>query len=420
MKLKNLPRAPGVYIFKDKDTRPIYIGKSVSIRDRVQSYFSKAVRGKTVQMVAEAADLDYIETASEAEALLLEAKLVGEHMPKYNSQLRDDKSPLYIGITAEAYPRVITLRQTQIESYKLKRIFGPYVDTASVRRLLKYLRRAFPYSTHTPGRRACIHHEMGLCAPCPSIITTQQEARQYRSNIRRIVGVLSGNINTEKKRLRREMESLAKEEEFEKAGELKAQADMLEALTASYRSPDSYIKDPNLHSEIRFREVVELRALLGKHLTLPKELKRIEAYDVAHLAGTSPTASMITFADGEPDKRYYRHFRIRNEKINNDYDAMRSVLERRRKREDWGSADLVLVDGGKAQVKAALEGFGRGVAVAGMIKGRERLVVSTDSGYLEIPVPRGAAGNLVRRLRDEAHRFARRYHHKLVKKSLFG
>lgn len=420
--IKQLPSSPGVYIFKNSEGIPVYIGKAISLASRVDSYFASRLAPKTSQMVSEATKLGFIRVATEIEALLLEAKLVKLHMPKYNSELKDDKSPLYIGITKEEFPRVLALRRTSLGSIPLKTYYGPFIQGGSVRKVLKLLRRIFPYSTHKPTKRGCIYSQIGLCNPCPSVIKSEIDAQKklllnkaFRKNLSNINKFLSGEFLSIKRELEREMRELSKQQKFEEAALIKQQLGGIEYITTPSTAPLEYLKDPNFVEDIRNNELSELKKLIDKYLVVEK-LERIECFDIAHLSGTSPTASMVTFVNGEADKRYYRHFKVK--KGNSDVDNMKEVLTRRLNHlTDWGKPDLIIVDGGKPQVSKAL-GVIKEIPLIGLAKRYETLVVKNEDKFIEIRLRRGPALYLVQRLRDEAHRFARRLHHKQVSKSL--
>lgn len=422
--ISQVPLIPGVYLFKSMDGKVIYVGKAKQLRNRLRSYWAVNLINKTKQMMEEADKLSYIPVTSEFEALLLESALVKKYRPKYNIELKDDKSPLYIGITKETYPRVFTFRQTQLAEKELKEVYGPFVNGRVARSVLKRIRRVIPFSTHKPTKRACMYAEIGLCNPCPSVIENtvdpnekQKLKRKYQRNIRKIQGLLEGNIEQVQKQLQKEVANFSESEEFELAQDSLRSLEALNSMTAPKPEVRSYIENPNLLEDIRDQEMENLRKILIKYFNIEK-LSRIECFDIAHLAGTFPTASMVTFIDGEADKNYYRHFKIREENKNNDVDSMKSILERRKKHiKDWGKPDLVIVDGGKGQVSAALKVLEGEFPVIGLAKRLETIIVKTDNGFFEIR-PHGPALRLIQRIRDEAHRFARRYHHKLVSKAI--
>ena len=423
--VKKLPKTPGVYIFKNSGGAPIYIGKAKSLYSRVISYLAVKLEPKTANMVSEAKKLSFIEVLSEIDALLLEARLVRLHQPKYNIQLKDDKTPLYVGITKDYLPRVVLLRKTQLKEQELKNSYGPFVSAHSIKRLLKFLKRVFPYSTHKPSKRLCFYAHIGQCTPCPSEIvnTPDQQTRQelrasYLKNITSLKKLFTGGLPSLRKGLEIKMRSLSAQEKFEEAKKIADQIKTIDYLARPSVLSSVYISDPNLVEDVRKKETDNLYQLLLPHLRVGR-LSRIECYDVAHLAGSSPTASMVTFVNGVADKRYYRHFRIKKAKKGDDYAAMAEVLARRSKYfASWGKPDLIIVDGGKGQVSASHELLAGKVPVIGLAKRLETIVIRKGDAFVQIRLPKGPALNLVQRLRDEAHRFARRYHHKLVARAL--
>lgn len=424
--IKLAPETPGVYQFRDANGHILYIGKAKNLRNRLKSYTALKLHPKTARMVSDARTITVIEVESEFEALLLEANLVRSNMPLYNIELKDDKSPLYIGITKEEFPRILTLRQTDLKTIELKYTFGPYVDGRSTKYVLRLLRRIFPFSQHKIGKRGCIYSQIGLCNPCPNVIhkieDPAERGRQkemYLGNVKRIRLVLSGKLRNLQTMLYREMREVAKTERYEEAQTIKNQIERLNAMIVGRPKTADYVRDPNLLNETREKEAEELLRLLENHLSVEK-LSRIECFDVAHLSGTNPTASLVTFIDGEPAKEYYRHFKIKRQSVqNNDVMSMKEVLTRRMKHEtDWGLPDLIIIDGGKPQIAAAHEIIGDRVPIVGLAKRYETLVFFVNGKFIERRLPQNGAKNLVVRLRDEAHRFARRLHHNLVTKTL--
>lgn len=413
--MRTLPNLAGVYIFRDEQKNVIYVGKAKNLKNRVRSYFAGGLDPKTAKMVNLARHVNYITVDSEFEALLLEAKLVKKFQPKYNVQLKDDKSPLYIGITSEDLPRVVLLRQRQLGKHKLKRVYGPFINSTAPKTVLRMLRRIFPFATHKPGRRPCIYSQIGLCNPCPSdVVASPSLEKEYMLNIRRLAAVLSGRSKAVVKQLTCQIKELSEAERYEEAREKKQKLDALIYTTTRAELDARYTDNPNLLDDIRDKERDSLVKIISKFYSL-KKLKRIECFDVAHLSGTYPTASMVTFINGEPDKSYYRHFRLHNK--NSDVDNIKEVLSRRFKRKDWGIPDLVIIDGGKPQLSAASKVVAN-IPVIGLAKREETLVFVTERGFEELKLPEGPAKRLVQRVRDEAHRFARSYHHKLVSRAI--
>lgn len=350
-------------------------------------------------MVDEASSIETIKVNSELEALLLESKLIHKFQPKYNSVAKDDKNPLYITITKDEFPRVITTRR--------EGTFGPFPSSNNVRSVLRMIRRIFPYSDHKIGKRACLYSQIGLCKPCPNRILGEKDTRilgkKYRNNIKNIKAVLSGRIKSVQRNLEKEMKKLSEEERFEEALEIKDKIQRLQYITQLRTPTESFLENPNLYEDLRKEELKSLSGITGI-----KKLERIECYDISHLSGTNAAASMVVFTNGEADKSEYRHFRIRQAKTQSDYDSIREIA-RRRAKNNWPIPDLIIIDGGVGQVKA----FSSEIPVVGIAKNPDRLIIGDQKIRLTEP-----ALNLVQRLRDEAHRFARRYHHTLVLKSL--
>ncbi len=421
-----IPETPGVYIFWSGRI-PIYIGKAVNLKNRLLSYFGSRLGQKTSAMVSAADSVSVICVSSEIEALLLEAELVWKHKPRYNSALKDDKHPLYIMITKGKYPRVVSAKHFEIDTPHLE-VFGPFISSTNMRYALKLLRPIFPYSTHKIGKRKCIYSQIGLCKPCPSEIelTPDPEVRkllrgEYLKNIKNIKGVFSGKIKSVRNKLEKEMLALSKNEMFEEAQAIRKQVERLDYITRPVVGAEKFIENPNLIVDIRQGELDDLLDLLSKYGV--KKLNRIECFDVAHLAGTQTTASMVTFIDGTPDKCLYRHFRIRQRGGADDIKSLEEVALRRESRlGDWGRPDLIIVDGGKGQVMGFLKVFSKHkIPVVGIAKRFETLIIAQIAGKKVVyttELPTGEALNLIQRIRDEAHRFARAYHHRLIKKSL--
>lgn len=429
LKFKQIPESPGVYIFIKENT-PSYIGKAVNLKNRLKSYFSLNLAPKTQRMIGEAQSLSFIRVNSDLESLLLEARLIQKYQPKYNSAAKDDKHPLYIRITKETYPKVVTARRIEKKEKNLA-FFGPFPSSKNVRSVLRTVRRIFPYAEHKAGKRPCLYSHLGLCNPCPSLIEKEKDqktkdglVKTYKRNIRHIRAVLSGKFKPVRSELFREMQVKSKQEKFEEAQRVKEQISWLDYITQTAVPTESFLENPNLTEDIRRGELAELKAILNQYLSLKGKLLRIECFDVSHLAGVNPTASMVTFINAEPDKNFYRHFRIRQEKGADDIASMREVAGRRTQYfASWGVPDLIVVDGGKTQVSAFQTILKDAkIPIVGIAKRNETLVVpiTTKSKirFFEKRLPKGAALNLIQRLRNESHRFARRYHHHLLRKTL--
>jgi excinuclease ABC subunit C len=426
---KSLPETAGIYCYFNQG-KVIYVGKAINLKRRVTSYFDLDLEVKTARMISEATDISFIQVGSELEALLLEAKLIRSYMPHYNIAAKDDKHPLYILITKEEFPRVITGRKTDLENTPVIAVYGPFPSSRSVYTVLRMIRRIFPFSDHKIGKRACLYSNIGLCNPCPNeILMTNDKLKmvnlkkKYLKNIKNLKSILNGNIDKVSKDLEKEMDGFSKAENYEEAAKVRNQINHLEYITQPQMPTEFYMENPNLYDDQRKLEIDKLQKLIGHFGIKIENLSRIECYDIAHLAGTNPTASMITFINGEADKKFYRHFKIKKAKGGDDYASLAEVAGRRIKHFDdptssrlrgagWGKPDLIIVDGGVGQVKAftgVLYSNAVKIPVVGIAKHPDRLIIGEEKIKLE-----GPALNLVSRMRDEAHRFARRYHHKLI------
>lgn len=432
--LKAVIRSSGVYLFKNSEGKVLYVGKANDLKARLQSYLAINLTPKTKKLLDLTEYFSFIKVNSEIEALLLEASLTKKLQPKFNISLKDDKSPLYIRITKEKYPKVTTARKIEEDPPPGGRniaFYGPFPSSVNVKSVLKMMRRIFPYSDHRIGKRGCIYSQISLCEPCPNeieknkSITKQKEMmKKYIRNIHLIKGVLDGRIVYVRKKLKTEMDRFSKQERFEDAKMIRDEIRKLDYITQPIVPISKFIKNPNLIEDIRTQESETLRKFIKKQINLSSALKRIECYDVAHLAGTNPAASMVTFVNGEPDKSLYRRFKIRQTKGNSDTDSLREVAKRRIGHlSTWGAPDLIIVDGGRAQVGVFRKYFGeKNIPVVGLSKRFDSLVIPVEDkklmtkSFVERVVPRGPARNLVQRIRDEAHRFARAYHHKLLQK----
>lgn len=425
-KLKTLPKEPGVYFHKDKTGQIIYVGKAAILRNRVRQYFQKSRNRdpKTDLLVAEIVDTDWQVVDSEFEALFLEAEMVRRYMPRYNILLRDDKSQTFVRIDfKEKYPTVTTTRRPLDDGATY---YGPFLSTIAVRRALKYLRKAFPYSTHTVlPARACLLVHLHLC---PGPETGELDEKEYITSLRKLVRVLEGQKSTILREMEKDMKAASKAANFEQAAKVRDQIQALKDLDRRILFSDKEFMDLS-----KDHALVELTDLLG----LAKVPRRIEGYDISHMSGTDVVASMVVFTNGAADKANYRKFKQHNQ-TNDDFDHMRETMTRRLSDKNikaWGMPDLLLIDGGKGQLAAAssvVEEKGLKIPMVGLAKKREEIVVRNDWPYTKLSMEtvlklRGFTRDsedftlvdlpnnsnvvkLLQRIRDESHRFAVSYH----------
>ncbi|HEX8351016.1 MAG TPA: UvrB/UvrC motif-containing protein, partial [Hymenobacter sp.] len=345
-KLKDLPRAPGVYFHKDAKGEIIYVGKAAVLRNRVRQYFQKS-RGrdaKTDVLVQEIADTDWMVVESEIEALFLEAEMIRRYMPRYNILLRDDKAMAYIRIDYDSdYPTVGTTRRPLDDG---ARYYGPYPSLTTVRVALKLLRRIFPYATRqiSGQKRANLHYHLGLD---PGLEEGRTTLADYRANLRRLMAYIEGKRVTIIRELEKEMKQAAKVQDFESAAQIRNQLSALERLSKQVIFSDKEFMD--ISKDHALNELVEL-------FGMQKSPSRIEGYDISHMSGTDVVASMVVFTNGASDKAEYRKFKTKRDH-NNDFANMHETLARRLSEKNlkaWGKPSLVLIDGGKGQLDAAI------------------------------------------------------------------
>ncbi len=427
-KLSELPKEPGVYFHKDKKGEIIYVGKAASLRNRVRQYFqkSRARDPKTEALVAEIADIDWQIVDSEIEALFLEGELIRRYMPRYNILMRDDKALSYIRIDYDSdYPTVSTTRRPLDDG---ARYFGPYFSTIGVRQSLKLLRKIFPYATRQIGgqKRATLHYHLGLD---PGLEEGRTSLETYRANLRKLMAVIEGKRKNIERDLERDMKHAAKSKDFETAANLRNQLVALQNLNKQVVFSDKEFLD--ISKDHALNELVNM-------LSIEKFPQRIEGYDISHQQGSDVVASMVVFTNGVSNKSEYRKFKTKTNR-NDDFFNMKETLKRRlseRNVKKWGKPDLVLIDGGKGQLDAAIQARNKcgleKIPFIGLAKREEQIVIDkqrskvilnmlsvqqlggfvTETGnFVLINLPHNTnLVKLLQRIRDESHRFAVSYH----------
>lgn len=420
-KIKQLPNKPGVYVFKNSAGKIIYIGKALSLKPRVSSYFqNKHHDSKTVELAENIADLQTIVVNSEFEALLLEAKLIKQHKPKYNFAAKDGKSYLYIVIDKQFPNRIYQSRKPELENNLLD-WYGPFPSGREVREILKYIRRIFPYrSCKKLPKTPCLYFHLKLC---PEVCQHDIEI-DYQKTIVRIRQILSGKISNLINSLEKEMKILAKNNRFEEAQKNKYQHNALKRLTEGWKSVPKEYQDYSKAQE-------ELKNILIKHGGINQiAINKIEGYDVSNLGNQIIVGSMVAFVNGEPDKSQYRKFNLKfNLNFQDDTEGIRQIVRRRLNHPEWILPQFILIDGGKTQISAAFQALKEKslenqIAVLGLIKGEEIIIVpqiihSSIRSWKRINLPRNSQVlRLFQRLRDESHRFAQKYYKSLHRKKL--
>ncbi len=428
-KINSLPKKPGVYLFKDSKGRVIYVGKSVSLRDRVSSYFSDIVDGeKTRLLVKNIYDLSFIEVENELEALLLESELIKRKKPRFNISLKDDKSFKFIVIKNEKieginYPVVKTARKVD---EKKDIFFGPFPEGRTVNEVMRAVRKIIPFRDCSLSKfkkyrkigSPCLYGHIGLCpAPCVGRVT----GVEYRKIVLSLRKLLSGNSKNLIRELGAEMKAAANNKDFEKAAFYRDQIKKYEYVTQEFRSTSSYVDNPNLMEDKRKKSLEDLVNAIS---ILSKAPLRIECYDISNISGKDATASMVVANSGGLQRGEYKRFRIRSKETPDDFWMVREVLRRRfnKTHSNWKVPDLIVIDGGKGQVGSAngiLDEFGLEISVIGLAKRFEHVIYNDGDTFKELNLgPDNSGLKLLQQMRDEAHRFAKRYHHFLRIKSL--
>ncbi len=407
-RILELPQTPGVYFFKNREGKPIYIGKAVSIRKRVQGHFRFFGESfsKEGTLLSQTVRIDYIETPSEAEALLLESGLVKQFLPKYNQELRDDKSYPYLKITSEEYPRLLIVRGRKPDG---ARYFGPYTSSFLLKKAVKILRQEFPLRTcRTLPKKVCLAYHLGQCGgPCEKLQTREA----YLATAKELESFLLGRREVMVKSLLKRMKQCSKEQDFETAKILYDQARALKLVPQAAR-PSS--------------DQMQALEVLARELGLAKSPERIECFDISNIQGHEAVGSMSVFLSGTPARREYRKFRIKTVEGIDDYRMMREVILRRYRgslAQKTALPDLLVIDGGKGHLAAVYSllcelGLGE-LPIISIAKQHEYLYQPGKPTPLVFP-PNSPHLALIRRLRDEAHRFAITYHRKLHRKAVLG
>jgi excinuclease ABC subunit C len=401
-KINKLPDNCGVYIMKSKGGETLYVGKATSIKKRVQSHFATRSSQRASLFTEKVNDVEYILCDTEEQALILEASLIKEKQPRYNVELKDDKSYPYVVATKGAYPHIYIARLTQVKA-KGARFFGPFTNVKLLKKALKLIRKIFPYCSCSKPRKSCLYYHMKLC-PGPGI--SDITVSQYKENIDNIYKVLSGERKELLEKLQGQMDTFAQQAQFEKAADVR---DQLVALYTLYSGK---------------RQVNEL-LILKEILRLKKIPFIIEAIDISSLFGQASCGSVVVFKDGIPHKDGYRRYRIKEVAGIDDYKMIAEVVRRRYRRlknEEAILPNLIIIDGGYAHANVAkreLAKLALQISVIGIAKKNEEIWFPQKKRPLIIPHDSPAL-QLVQRIRDEAHRFAHKYHFLLRKKRLEG
>ncbi|MFH1036975.1 MAG: UvrB/UvrC motif-containing protein [Patescibacteria group bacterium] len=437
-KTDKLPKTSGVYAFKVKPLGSargrgvLYIGKAINIRDRVKNHFQRPTSSweQTLLRQGFGGQVGYIKTNSEIEALILEANLIKKHKPQYNVVWKDDKNYFFVGITKEDFPQIFITHQPKLKigNGKLKIDYaGPFVDGKALKETLKFLRKVFPYrSCRNLPKKSCLWYHLNRCiAPCVLRESKIMEVPKIKENLKReaqrntnsLFAIINGKKSRVLVNLKKEMRIASKSQDFEKAGKIRDQITVLEKILAHTR-----IFEQNLPAGNEWNKTQQiLRKITGSE----GEISRIEAYDISNIQGKEATGSMVTFIDGKSDKNFYRKFKIHMKGKPDDFAMLQEILSRRFNHPEWGLPDLILIDGGKAQLSAALAckmqiAKLKFVKAAALAKKKNELFIEGKRRPILLKTLPREIFNLILQLRDEAHRFAISYHRKLRREYLIS
>jgi excinuclease ABC subunit C len=432
-KLAQLPTTPGIYFHKNRSGEIIYVGKAAVLKNRVRQYFQKSRYSdpKTDLLITEIADTDWIELDSEAEALFLEAEMVKRYMPKYNILLRDDKSSSFVRIDIKSKAPSLTITRRPMDDGA--EYFGPFLSAGPLRKALNYLRKIFPYSTHTTlPSRACLQYHLGLC---PGPETGFYNRDKYLKDLKNIIFYIKGQKDKIIKSLEKDMSQSAKHQNYEDAAILRNRIKNLKSIQNQVIFGDSENVDLS-----KDHALYDLYLLFG----LPNPARYITAFDISHMQGTNVVASEVVFKNGAADKKNYRKYKMHTAG-NDDFLHMHEVVDRSLKNIQKSKKPyphLILIDGGKGQLTSAIKACKDNnieVPIIGITKKYEEIIIhKTKSNIIlndsQLAKLRGAAKDdstefikillptgshiikLLQRIRDESHRFAVSYHSHLKSK----
>ncbi|MEM9399544.1 MAG: excinuclease ABC subunit UvrC [Verrucomicrobiota bacterium] len=421
IKVRNLPHKPGVYIYRDRLGRVLYVGKAKDLRKRVSQYFHPSRRmkadRKTLALVDSIFDLDFHEVKSDAEAVLLEGRLIKEFRPKYNVLFRDDKRFFMVKVhLGEPYPR---FQLTRIRKDDGARYFGPYPSSGALKRTLDVMRRRFSLRTcrpRLPGEKDYKHCNDDVIRNCSAPCIEKVSREEYLGKIEEACDFLEGKTGEIIEQLDVDMQRAAAKLDFEKAAELR---DLMDAIKQTTKKQKRFLRDvPEII--IPEKDLRELRDVLNLQ-AIPEVM---ECFDISNISTTHVVASMVCFRHGKPDRSSYRRYRIKSVEGQDDFASMAEVIRRRYarvKKETLRVPDLIVVDGGKGQLSSAVKELNKigmhAQPVIGLAKKREEIFRPMSRRPLTLSLESGAV-RMLQRIRDEAHRFANGYHQLLMKKRI--
>jgi excinuclease ABC subunit C len=415
--VQKLPPSPGVYFFKDKSGKNLYIGKAINLKNRVRSYgLTKDVRIQ--RMVQEADHVDHKIATNEIEALIMESLLIKENRPQFNIMMRDDKQYAYVIFTQDYFPRMYISHQPMPRDEYV----GPFTDSGSLKAMLNYLRRIFPYCTcKQKHNNRCLNYHIGKCygfCCLKNHTPSEEEMELYDRNIKAIKQILSGRKSDVIKNLKAEMQKSAAEYHFEDALKKQAEIDRINRIFDNTKIIKKLVAEGLLGNEIKYNKDLDL---LKKELGLKNIIHRIEGYDISNIQGEHATGAMVVFENGLANKNLYRKFKIKTKKTADDTGMIKEILTRRMNHPEWTTPDLILIDGGKGQLSAAKSVI-KNIPVIALTKNEKhfghKIFVNNKDKIISLTKLTPSVKNLILKVDTEAHRFAISYYRALHKRKL--
>ncbi|MDR0956268.1 MAG: excinuclease ABC subunit UvrC [Endomicrobium sp.] len=421
-KLEQMPQLPGVYIMYDVGGNIIYIGKSKNLKNRISSYFNADVNSKSTTIITAMCKINYILCASEREALLIERQLIRKIKPYFNIMWKDDKSYPYIKLSInEDFPRLILTRKN-LEDNAL--YFGPYPKIFYIKKLVRWLEKLFKLRSckmniienllpKEKKVKSCIYYHTKMCpGPCLGKITS----KDYKNKIKDIKLFLNGKLKKLRNEWKKQMFSLSKNMHYEEAKEIRDRLYAFENMSERVIINEVFQKDVDKLVQ-KAKGINELKIVLK----LKHQPVIIEGFDNSNMQGTNAVASVVRFQNGIADKKNYRRFKIKTVLGADDFASMKEIVFRRyssliKKREKM--PDLILIDGGKGQLNAALNALKKleiQIPIISLAKKKEEVFMPSKDKSL-ILSRHSEALKLLQSIRNESHRVAINYHRKLREK----
>ncbi|MBU1967151.1 GIY-YIG nuclease family protein [Patescibacteria group bacterium] len=432
-----MPSLPGVYWFLNANDNILYVGKAKNLKSRLHTYTHFAdLSSKIRLMVKTATSIKFQIFESELEALLIEAELIRLHQPEFNTLLKDDKTPLYIHLTKERFPRVLTVRKKDIDYKQLQgTILGPFPSSNKVKEVLNLARKIFPWcnqagdqkQTELKSQPTCFYFHLEQCpGACQGLISLEN----YQQIISQLKMFLRGQKKTVLKNLQTQLKTACAKEKFEQAAKIRDRIQLIKEVTQKTYPLKPNLILPNLTNNNHQENLLHLQKIITSYLKLPKNyhLNRIEGFDVSNTSGKLASVSMVTFQNGQPAKDQYRLFNIKTLDTPNDYLMLKEAIGRRQNHPEWGRPDLIVIDGGKGQLRSSLSVWQWPTPMIGIAKDPDRIILPIQITrqtklliqYKVISLPSNhPVLHLIQHIRDESHRFSKKQHTRRRIKNMF-